>query len=40
MAGTFAGKIVMLKLSEKGFQHLLDGLLFCSGLSLVWAAFH
>lgn len=40
MAGTFAGKIVMLKLSEKGFQHLLDALLFCSGLSLIWAAIH
>lgn len=38
MAGTFAGKIVMLKLSEHTFQHLLDGLLFCSGMSLLWAA--
>ncbi len=40
MAGTFAGKIVMLKLNEQAFRHLLDGLLFCSGLSLIWAAVH
>lgn len=38
MAGTFGGKIVMLKLSEHAFQHLLDALLLCSGLSLLWAA--
>lgn len=38
MAGTFAGKIVMLKLSDNGFRLLLDALLFCSGLSLLWAA--
>ena len=39
MAGTFAGKIVVLKLSNQAFQHILDGLLICSGLSLLWAAF-
>jgi uncharacterized membrane protein YfcA len=39
MAGTFIGKIVMLKLSDKAHQHLLDVLLLCSGLSLLWAAF-
>lgn len=38
MAGTFAGKVVMLKLSDDGFRLLLDALLFCSGLSLLWAA--
>lgn len=38
MAGTFIGKVVMLKLSEKAFQHLLDALLLCSGLALLWAA--
>lgn len=38
MAGTFAGKVVMLRLSERAFQHLLDALLLCSGLSLLWAA--
>jgi uncharacterized membrane protein YfcA len=40
MAGTFLGKVVMLKLSERAFQHLLDALLLCSGLSLLWAAVH
>lgn len=38
MTGTFAGKIVMLKLSERTFQYLLDCLLLFSGLSLLWAA--
>ena len=38
MAGTFAGKIVMLKLSDEGYRLLLDALLLCSGLSLIWAA--
>lgn len=38
MVGTFAGKIVMLKLSDRAFQHLLDALLLCSGISLLWAA--
>lgn len=38
MAGTFIGKIVMLKMSDKAFSHLLDALLLCSGLSLLWAA--
>lgn len=39
MAGTFIGKVVVLKLSNQAFQHILDALLFCSGLSLLWAAF-
>lgn len=39
MAGTFVGKVVVLKLSNQAFQHMLDGLLLCSGLSLLWAAF-
>lgn len=38
MGGTFLGKIVMLRLSERTFQHLLDTLLLCSGLSLLFAA--
>lgn len=38
MAGTFVGKIVILKMSERAFQYLLDALLCCSGLSLLWAA--
>lgn len=40
MAGTFVGKIVMLKLSESAFQHLLDVLLLCSGLALLCAAIN
>ncbi|RBA24299.1 sulfite exporter TauE/SafE family protein [Herminiimonas fonticola] len=38
MAGTFAGKIVMLKLSDQAHRYLLDVLLLFSGLSLLWAA--
>ena len=38
MAGSFAGKLVVQRMSAQTFQHLLDGLLFCSGLSLLWAA--
>lgn len=38
MAGTFVGKIVILKMSERAFQYVLDALLCCSGLSLLWAA--
>lgn len=39
MAGTFIGKAMVLKMSNQAFQHLLDALLFCSGVSLLWAAF-
>ena len=39
MAGTFIGKAVVLKMSNQAFQHLLDALLLCSGISLLWAAF-
>tara|TARA_R110001599_G_scaffold64023_5_gene179754 strand:+ start:68078 stop:68803 length:726 start_codon:yes stop_codon:yes gene_type:complete len=38
MAGTFIGKMLVLRMSERTFQHLLDLLLLCSGLSLLWAA--
>jgi uncharacterized protein len=38
MIGSFAGRIVVLRLSLTAFQHLLDGLMLCSGLSLLWAA--
>lgn len=38
MAGTFVGKMVALRMSERTFQHLLDLLLFCSGVSLLWVA--
>lgn len=39
MAGTFVGKIVMLKLSDQAHRYLLDVLLLFSGLSLLWTAF-
>jgi len=40
MAGTFAGKAVVLRMSPSTFQHLLDGLLLCSGLALLWTAMY
>jgi uncharacterized membrane protein YfcA len=40
MLGTFVGKAVVLKMNSSTFQYVLDGLLLCSGLSLLWAAFH
>ena len=39
MAGSFVGKVVVQRMSIRTFQNLLDGLLLCSGLSLLWAAF-
>ncbi len=38
MAGSFAGKHIVQRMSAGLFQHVLDGLLFCSGLSMLWAA--
>ncbi|WP_034295049.1 sulfite exporter TauE/SafE family protein [Herbaspirillum sp. RV1423] len=38
MAGTFVGKVFVMKMSEANFQHLLNLLLLVSGLSLLWAA--
>ena len=38
MAGSFAGKAIVQRVSVHAFQHLLDVLLLCSGLSLLWAA--
>jgi uncharacterized protein len=38
MAGSLAGKTVVLRLSTGAFQHLLDGLMLCSGLTMLWAA--
>jgi uncharacterized protein len=40
MAGTFAGKAVVLRMSPSTFQHLLDALLLCSGLALLWTAMY
>jgi uncharacterized protein len=39
MAGSFVGKAVVLRMSVRTFQYVLDVLLFCSGCSLLWAAF-
>jgi uncharacterized membrane protein YfcA len=38
MAGAFVGKLVVQRMSVRTFQHLLDALLLCSGLTLLWAA--
>jgi uncharacterized protein len=39
MAGTFAGKLVVPRLSIQTFEYLLDALLFASGLSMIWEVF-
>lgn len=39
MAGAFAGRAVVLKISPGGYRMLIDGLMLCSGLSLLWAAW-
>jgi len=39
MAGSFVGKLIVQRMSSGTFQMLLDILLGCSGLSLLWAAF-
>jgi hypothetical protein len=36
MAGSFVGKAVVQRMSVQTFHLLIDGLLFCSGLSLLW----
>jgi uncharacterized membrane protein YfcA len=38
MAGAFVGKAVVQRMSASAFQHVLDALLLCSGLSMLWAA--
>ncbi|MEJ8821823.1 sulfite exporter TauE/SafE family protein [Variovorax humicola] len=38
MAGTFAGKAMVLRLSPRAFQYMLDALLVCSGGALLLAA--
>ena len=39
MAGSFIGKSVVQRMSLPSFHRLLDALLLCSGLSLLWAAY-
>jgi len=38
MAGTFAGKVLVLRMSAAAHGHVLDGLLVCSGVALLWTA--
>jgi uncharacterized protein len=38
MAGSFVGRFVVLALSPATYRTLIDGLMLCSGLSLLWAA--
>lgn len=38
MAGSFAGRFVVLKLAPAAYRHLIDALMLCSGVSLLWVA--
>jgi uncharacterized membrane protein YfcA len=38
MAGSFIGRYVVLALSPAAYRTLIDGLMLCSGVSLLWAA--
>lgn len=38
MAGSFAGRFVVLRVSGAAYRSLIDGLMLCSGASLLWAA--
>ncbi len=39
MAGSFIGRHIVLKLSPGAYRTLMDILMLCSGLALLWAAF-
>ncbi len=39
MLGAFAGRAVVLQMSTTVFESLLDALMLCSALSLLWAAY-
>lgn len=39
MAGSFLGRIVVVRLSPAAFRLLIDGLMACSGVTLLWVAF-
>ena len=39
MAGSFVGRVVVLRLSSAAYRSLIDGLMAVSGVSLLWAAF-
>ena len=38
MVGSFIGHFVVLRLSQNVYRHLIDGLMLCSGISLLWVA--
>ena len=38
MAGSFVGRYVVLRLSQQAYRSLIDGLMLCSGVSLLWVA--
>lgn len=38
MVGAFVAKAAVVRMSASTFQHVLDGLMLCSGLSLLWTA--
>jgi uncharacterized membrane protein YfcA len=38
MAGSFIGRTIVLALSPGAYRNLIDGLMLCSGLSLLWVA--
>ena len=40
MLGTFVGKYLVMRMSAETFAKLLDLMLLCSGLALLWAAWH
>jgi uncharacterized membrane protein YfcA len=40
MVGSFVGKAIVQRMSIHTFQYLLDALLLCSGVALLWAAFN
>jgi len=40
MAGTFAGKAMVLAMRDTAYQRVLDGLLLVSGLALLWTALY
>ncbi|MEO8936426.1 MAG: sulfite exporter TauE/SafE family protein [Burkholderiaceae bacterium] len=37
MVGTYAGKAVVTRISADVFRHLLDAVLLCAGLALIWS---
>jgi uncharacterized membrane protein YfcA len=38
MMGAFVGKAIVLRMNTSTFEHLLDAMMLCSGVSLIWVA--